>query len=281
MRQPHPRPPGGVLPANRNFLLFGVVNVGAVLADTDRMEQPFETQQYGVGETLQRQEVKPVGRGRKVKREKSLLREYAETIIIALLLAAVLRIFVVSAYRVSSGSMEDALIEGDYIFVNKLAYEFSPPKIGDVIVFENPFDAKRDYIKRIVAAEGQTVEIVDKVLYVDGQVAQIPTMSKHSDSKTLPGILSPRDNFEPLQVPTGQYFVMGDNRDDSQDSRFWGCVDKSYIKGKALFVYFSYEPDPDAPQWKAPYILEFFEILVNTVVTFPSRFRVERVGAGC
>jgi len=257
------------------------VNDPVVLADKDRMDQPFETQSYGVGETLQRQEVKPVGKGRKVKREKSLLREYAETIIIALLLAALLRIFVVSAYRVSSGSMEDALIEGDYIFVNKLAYEFSPPKIGDVIIFENPFDAERDYIKRIVAAEGQTVEIVDKVLYVDGQVAQIPAMSKHSDSKTLPGILSPRDNFEPLQVPAGQYFVMGDNRDDSQDSRFWGCVDKRYIKGKALFVYFSYEPDPDAPQWKAPYILEFFEILVNTVVNFPSRFRVERVGAGC
>jgi len=235
--------------------------------------------EFRVQEPYQQYSVKPPTRGKKAKTAKSVIREYVETIIIALLLAVLLRIFVVSAYRVSSGSMEDSLVEGDYIFVNKLAYQLSPPKIGDVIVFENPFDNNRDYIKRITAVGGQTVEIIDKTLYVDGVVAQIPAGSKHSDNKTMPSVLSNRDNFGPFMVPEGEYFVLGDNRDDSQDSRFWGCVDKNLIKGKAVFIYFSYEPDPDAPQWKAPYIVEFFEMLVHHTTHFASRFRVDRVGA--
>jgi signal peptidase I len=216
--------------------------------------------------------------GRQPKKEKSLLREYAETITIALLAAVLLRLFVVSAYHVSSGSMEDTLLAGDYIFVSKLAYEYSPPKIGDVIVFSNPYDPGNDYIKRIVAVGGQTVEVVDKVLVVDGQISPIPEGSKNIDSRIIPAELTPRDNFGPITVPKGQYFVMGDNRDDSQDSRFWGCLDKSNIKGKALFIYFSYVPDPKAPQWKPPFILEFFQILFHNIGTFSSRARLERIG---
>lgn len=244
------------------------------------MESPYGMQQeFGVQEQVQRRQVRQPVSGKKIKREKSLIREYAETIVIALLVAVLLRVFVVSAYRVSSGSMEDSLMEGDYIFVNKLAYKFSPPKIGDIIIFTNPYDASRDYIKRIVAAEGQTVEIIDKILYVDGQVAPIPTMSKHIDNRILQGVLSNRDNFDPMIVPEGQYFVLGDNRDDSQDSRFWGCVDKRHIKGKAVFVYFSYEPDPNAPEWKAPYVIEFFQIVFHNLTTFPVRLRLDRIGA--
>lgn len=214
----------------------------------------------------------------KIRQEKSVLRQYIETIVLALLTAVLLRMYVVSAYRVSSGSMEDTLLEGDYIFVNKLAYHSASPKAGDVIVFENPFDASRDYIKRVVAVEGQTVEIIDKVVYVDGKVALIPPSSKNSDPKIFPGVLSVRDNFGPLMVPAGQYFVMGDNRDNSQDSRYWGCVDKSYIKGKAAFIYFSYVPDPKAPEWKAPYIFEFFEIVFYNLYHFPDRLRLEQIG---
>jgi len=243
------------------------------------METPFGSQEYGVTETFQPQTtVVKADRGKKAKKEKSLIREYIETIVIALLVAVLLRVFVVSAYRVSSGSMEDGLLEGDYIFVNKLAYKMSPPKIGDVVVFENPFDPTRDYIKRIAAVEGQSVEIIDKVLYVDGLIADIPIGLKHVDFKILPEVLSVRDNFGPVMVPEGQYFVMGDNRDDSQDSRFWGCVDKKFMKGKAIFVYFSYEPDPEAPEWKAPYILEFFEIAFFNLVHFPTRLRIDRIG---
>jgi len=228
---------------------------------------------------LKRQEVLPPKKSKKKKRPKSVVREYAETILIALLAALLLRVFVISAYHVSSGSMEDTLIEGDYIFVNKLAYKFSPPKLGDVIVFENPVDPQKDYIKRIVAAGGQTVEVADKILLVDGQIAPIPAGSKHIDSRILAAEVSNRDNFGPFTVPDGQYFVMGDNRDDSQDSRFWGCVDKKYIKGRAIFVYFSYEPDPTSPKWEAPYILEAFQILFHNIGTFSTRTRFERIGA--
>jgi len=241
--------------------------------------QDYGTQEYGVQDPFQPKEVKKPERKEKIKREKSLVREYIETIVIALLVAVLLRIFVVSAYRVSSGSMEDSLMEGDYIFVNKLAYKMSPPKIGDVIVFDNPYDPGRDYIKRIAAVEGQTVEIIDKILYVDGLIADIPAGSKHSDFKILPEVLSARDNFGPRLVPENSYFVLGDNRDDSRDSRFWGSVNKKYIKGKAIFVYFSYEPDPNAPKWEAPYIIETFEVIFYNLFHFPGRLRLDRIGS--
>lgn len=226
-----------------------------------------------------RQQVIAPKSDQKIVSHKSIWRAYAETIAIALLVALVLRVFVVSAYHVSSGSMEDTLLVGDYIFVNKLAYEFSPPKLGDIVVFKNSYDPTKDYIKRLIAAEGQTVEIYDKVVYVDGYVAPIPENSKHTDEAILQGILSPRDNLGPITVPEGQYFVLGDHRDDSQDSRFWGCIDKSSIKGKALFIYFSYAPDPESPEWEAPYIMEFFQILGHNLVNFPNRTRIERIGS--
>lgn len=230
-------------------------------------------------EPIYRQQVMAPKSDIKIKPQKPIWRAYVETIAIALLAALILRVFVVSAYHVSSGSMEETLLEGDYIFVNKLAYEFSPPKLGDIVVFQNPYDPTMDYIKRLVAAEGQTVEIYDKILYVDGYVAPIPEDMIHSDEVILQGVLSPRDNFGPITVPEGQYFVLGDNRDDSQDSRFWGCVDRSLIKGKAVFVYFSYATDPESPEWEAPYVLEFFEILGYNLMTFPDRLRIERIGS--
>ena len=245
------------------------------------MNQQFDVQPgLDIAENIQRQDIRKPRSGKKEKTVKPVWREYTETIIIALLAAVILRVFVVSAYHVSSGSMEDTLMVGDYIFVNKLAYEFSPPKLGDVIVFDNPYDPGKDYIKRIIAAEGQTVEIYDKTVYVDGAVAPIPINSKYIDSEVLQGVLSNRDNFGPITVPTNQYFVLGDNRDDSQDSRFWGGVEKSNIKGKAIFVYFSYAPDAGSPTWESPYILEFFQILYYNLRTFPQRLRVERIGNG-
>ncbi|MFH1700897.1 MAG: signal peptidase I [Candidatus Zixiibacteriota bacterium] len=234
---------------------------------------------YETGEFLRRREVTPQRSGKKTRIEKPIWRQYVETIAIALLAALILRVFIVSAYRVSSGSMEETLTEGDFIFVNKLAYNWSPPQASDIIVFENPFEESKDFIKRIAAVEGQTVEIIDKVLYVDGQVAPIPPMSKHIDYRIFPSVLSNRDNFGPMMVPANQVFVLGDNRDDSQDSRFWGCLDKRYIKGKAVFVYFSYAPDPSSPEWKAPYIGETFEIIWHNLKTFPTRMRLDRLGS--
>jgi len=222
-------------------------------------------------------------KAREVRRHrppKPLWREYLETAMIALVAAVLLRVFVVSAYRVSSSSMEDSLFEGDYIFVNKLAYEFdTPPQTGDIIVFEYPNNPTKDYIKRIIAGPGQSVEVFDKIVYVDGEVAAIPPLSKHIDARILPGDLSFRDNFAGYTVPDGQYFVMGDNRDDSRDSRFWGSVPMENIKGKAIFVYWSWQPDEDAPRWEFPYVHSAVHWIGWGLVNIPSHVRWSRLGS--
>ena len=213
------------------------------------------------------------------KTRKPLWREYVETAVIALVAAVLLRVFVVSAYRVNSASMEDSLLTGDYIFVNKLAYDYgSNPQPGDIIVFRYPNNPEKNYIKRIVALPEQTVQVADKVLYIDGEVAPIPVHSKHVDKRIIPGDLSFRDNFGPYRVPPGQYFVVGDNRDDSRDSRFWGCVPRENILGKAVFVYWSWEPDPDAPGWGFPYIFQAVQWIGHFIVNFPSHVRWSRLG---
>ncbi|MEW6410846.1 MAG: signal peptidase I [Candidatus Zixiibacteriota bacterium] len=213
------------------------------------------------------------------KERKPLWREYLETAIIALVAALVLRIFVVSAYRVSSASMEDCLFEGDYIFVNKMAYDFgSDPKVGDIIVFKYPNNPEKEYIKRIVAMETQFVEVADKIVYVDEEVAPIPPHVKHIDKRIIPGDLSFRDNFGPYEVPIDGYFVMGDNRDDSRDSRFWGAVPRENIIGKAVFVYWSWTPDASAPGWEFPYIVDAIQWIGFGLFNFPSHIRWERLG---
>jgi signal peptidase I len=211
------------------------------------------------------------------KKQKPLWREYVEVILISLAAAIFLRLFVVSAYRVDSASMEDAMLEGDYIFVNKLAYKFGDPEIGDILIFKYPLNPTKDYIKRVIGLPGQTVEIVDKILYIDNQLAQIFPSAKSTDPKILAAQLSSRDNFGPIQVPADQYFVLGDNRDSSQDSRFWGFVPRDHIKGRALFVYWSWEPDPDMPGWSFPYITSLIQYAFYFLTSFPSQTRWERL----
>lgn len=211
------------------------------------------------------------------KHLKPLWREYAEVVAIALVSAILLRVFVVSAYRVSSSSMEDSLIEGDYIFVNKLAFKYREPKSGDIVVFEYPLNRERDYIKRVAALPGQTVEIIDKVLYVDGLVANIPPHSKNIDGNVLSADLSNRDNFGPVQIPLGHIFALGDNRDDSRDSRFWGLVPMDHLKGRAIFVYWSWEPDVNEMEWAFPYIHVAALRLGSAIIGFPTRTRWERL----
>jgi len=160
--------------------------------------------------------------------------------------------------------------------LNKLVPRFYEPQAGDVIVFEYPLNPSKDFIKRIIATEGQVVQIVNKKLYVDGEPAQGRLMGKHTDYQVFPAAYSNRDNFGPFEVPEGQYFVLGDNRDVSLDSREWGFLEKKYIKGKALLVYFSWAPDPAAPRWSDP--LSFFEILAYNVAHLPWRVRWDRIG---
>jgi signal peptidase I len=212
------------------------------------------------------------------KRARSARREYIEAIIVALIIAVILRTFVVQAYHIPTESMENTLLVGDYLLVDKFTFHFREPRPGDVLVFQYPLNPNKDYIKRCVAIEGQVVEMRDKILYIDGEEeTPIPTMT-YCDPKILPASLSNRDNFGPLRVPPGQVFVLGDNRDNSRDSRVWGFLDKELIKGRGLGIYWSWAPDPNAPKWESPYVFPLFSIVFYNLTHFPSRIRWDRLG---
>jgi signal peptidase I len=205
-------------------------------------------------------------RSRSRARTKSALREYVEAIVLAIVLTIVIRGLVVQAFRIPTSSMENTLQIGDFLFVNKMVYgseidvgiaghqlvyhrfpAIREPRAGDVIVFRYPDDPSRDFIKRCVAVGGQTVELRDKVLYVDGQAQEEPFVI-HKDPRVLPRETSPRDNFGPFVVPQGQLFMMGDNRDNSQDSRFWGGLPRTLVKGQAMILYWSWDADRRLPR---------------------------------
>lgn len=187
-------------------------------------------------------------------RSKSIIRDYAEAIIIALLLALVIRTFVVQAFKIPSGSMKSTLLVGDHILVNKFVYgiklpywniellPISQPKRQDIVVFRYPVDPSKDFIKRVVGLPGDTIRIQDKKVFVNEQPLSEPYVV-HSDSRVLPLSTSPRDNMIPVKVPANSLFVMGDNRDESYDSRFWKFVDMSELRGKAFIIYWSWNND--------------------------------------
>ena len=158
---------------------------------------------------------------KKRKKKKSKLREWVETIVSALIIALILRTFVVQAYRIPTGSMEDTLLIGDFLLGEKITYRFRDPRPGEVVIFKYPLNPRKDYVKRCVAVGGQTVFVRDKVLFVDGVPFPDPPGVKYIDPEILPSSVSNRDNFGPYTVPAGYFFMMGDNRDNSADSRFW------------------------------------------------------------
>jgi len=211
----------------------------------------------------------------------ALWKAYIEACAIAFFLALFIRAFVMQAYRIPTTSMEDTLLAGDFVMVNKLAYVGSAsPKVGDVIVFEYPLNPNRDFVKRVIALGGQEVAVRNKQLYIDGKAVPLPENGKHTDRKVLSSTFSNRDNFGPTVVPQGGYFVMGDNRDNSEDSRFWGAVPDGNVKGKVMFVYWSWAPDPTAPDWEFPYVHSVFQILFHNVVHLGDRLRLGRVFTG-
>ena len=212
------------------------------------------------------------------RKEKPSIKGYIEVIVLAILIAFILRTFVVQAYKIPSSSMEDSLLGGDFILVNKLNYHYKEPRSGEIIVFKYPLNPSKDMVKRVVATEGQTVEIINKIVYVDGKMVPDPIPAKHIDPRILPVDYSTRDNFGPAQVPAGHLFVLGDNRDDSQDSRDWGFLDMSYIKGKAIIVYWSWAIDPHAPKFESPYIIPLFEIIFYNLGHLTERLRLGRIG---
>ncbi len=170
---------------------------------------------------------------------KEVFLDYAKSILIALIIALFVRTFIVQAFRIPSGSMIPTLLVGDHILVNKFIYHFKDPQHGDVVVFRFPLDKKKDYIKRIIGVPGDKIEIRDKVVYRNGKALKEPYVI-HEDKRILPAAFQPRDNFGPVVVPPNSYFMMGDNRDSSYDSRFWGFVKRKALIGKAFIIYFSW-----------------------------------------
>ena len=193
--------------------------------------------------------------------KKSTIREYFESIVIAVILALFVRTFVVQAFKIPTGSMEENLLIGDHLLVNKFVLgpsiaaaerallPLGTIRRGDVIVFKYPEDPDRDFIKRVVGLPGETLELRAKKVYIDGMPLDEPYahyLEPLRTSRDLQEVTSfdVRDQYGPVTVPTDQYFVMGDNRDNSQDSRYWGFLPRGFVKGKALVIYWSYDADP-------------------------------------
>lgn len=188
----------------------------------------------------------------------SKLWEYTKAIVTALILALIIRTFIVQAFKIPSGSMLPTLLIGDHILVNKFIYgtkipftdkrilQITKPKRGDIIVFKYPEDPSRDFIKRVIAVEGDIVGGMNKKVVVNRQILDEPYV-QHTDNSAV-GSISQRDNFGPFIVPKNKYFVMGDNRDQSYDSRFWGYVDIKDIKGKAFIIYWSWDSKKKLPR---------------------------------
>lgn len=180
--------------------------------------------------------------------------DWVKTIDIAVILALLIMTFIVQAFKIPSGSMRNTFLEGDHLFVGKFIYgvkipfinkvilPISKPKRRDIVVFRFPLDKSKDYIKRCIGLPGDLIEMKKKKLYVNGELQDEPYViykdnMVYPDDPSIPEQYRKRDNFGPLTVSTGCYFMMGDNRDRSYDSRFWGELEEKYIKGKALFIY--------------------------------------------
>jgi signal peptidase I len=190
--------------------------------------------------------------------KKSTLREYFESIVIAVILALFIRTFIVQAFKIPTGSMEENLLIGDHLLVNKFVFAPTATRLerallpvrsiarADIVVFKYPEEPERDFIKRVIGLPGETVEVRQKKVYINGKPLDEPyahflePAATPSEFREVTSF-DVRERYGPVTVPADQYFVMGDNRDNSQDSRYWGFLPRDYIKGKALIIYWSYE----------------------------------------
>ena len=189
------------------------------------------------------------------ERKKSVAREYVESLLIAVVFALFARTFVFQAFKIPTGSMEENLLIGDHLIVNKMVFAPAatgverallpsrPIARGDVVVFKFPKDPERDFIKRVIGLPGERLELRRKAIYINGEALDEPYVQylQPPPPAGSPPTDDLRETYGPVTVPPGQYFVMGDNRDNSEDSRYWGFLPESYVKGQALFIYFSFE----------------------------------------
>jgi signal peptidase I len=184
--------------------------------------------------------------------KKKFIKEYIEPIVIAVLIALFIRAFIVQAFKIPSSSMEPTLLVGDHLLVNKFIYgiripytdikffQYKKPKRGDIIVFIYPKDRKKDFIKRVMGTDGEKVAILHNKIYINDKLIDDPWGHFTMPRSTI-------EDYGPVKVPEGSLFVMGDNRDNSQDSRFWGFVKINEVKGKAFILYFSWDSNAENP----------------------------------
>ncbi|HEY7216119.1 MAG TPA: signal peptidase I, partial [Thermoanaerobaculia bacterium] len=215
--------------------------------------------------------------------ERSIGREYLEALIIAAVFLLFTNTFVIQTFYIPSQSMEDTLLVGDHLFVNRFIYgptptalerkllPFRPVRRGDIVVFRSPENPRLDLVKRCVAVGGDSVRMVDQQLYVNAKKVNDAGYALH---KGAPVFDVRQYNFGPVVVPTGHYFCMGDNRDNSYDSRFWGPLPAHLVKGRALFIYWSYGGRTSSGQWEG--VVAKVRDLAETVLGFFSKTRWER-----
>jgi len=191
-------------------------------------------------------------------KKKSTFREYTEAILIALVLAFLIRSFIVQAFKIPSGSMIPTLLVGDHILVNKFlfgpqipftqhrVFPFRKPQRGQVVVFLEPTDRKKDFIKRVIGLPGETIEIINRKVHINGEPLQEGEYVYYESSRYVRGL----DNFAPVKIPENAYFMMGDNRENSSDSRVWGPVPFELVKGKAFMIYWSWNGLESSVRWR-------------------------------
>ena len=191
-------------------------------------------------------------------KKKSTFREYTEAILIALVLAFIIRSFIVQAFKIPSGSMIPTLLVGDHILVNKFIFgpqvpftkirlfSLQKPKRGEVVVFLEPTERKKDFIKRVIGLPGETIQVINRKVHINGKPLNDEDFAYYANSRFVRGL----DNFGPLKVPEDSYFMMGDNRENSSDSRVWGPVPFELMKGKAFMIYWSWNGPDRNVRWE-------------------------------
>lgn len=226
--------------------------------------------------------------------DRSVAREYLEALIIAAIFLQFANTFVVQTYYIPSGSMENTLLIGDHLFVNRFIYgpapsawelrllPLRPVRRGDIVVFRSKADPRIDVVKRCIGVPGDVIQVVDKKLYINGKavvdsayaIHHPPPFTPELVPRYYPGELAPRDNFGPFKVPAGSYFCMGDNRDNSLDSRWWGELPANYLLGRAFAIYWSYGGQTSDGSW--PGLASKIADLGRTAMGFFSNTRWNR-----
>jgi signal peptidase I len=221
--------------------------------------------------------------------KKSTIREYFESIIIAVILALFVRTWAVQAFKIPTGSMENNLLIGDHLLVNKMVFGPTASALErtllpvrdirrrDIVVFKYPDEPERDFIKRVIGLPGDTLELRNKRVYINGQPLDESYVHFLESASNVAEVTSfdVRERYGPVKVPEGQYFVMGDNRDNSQDSRYWGFLPRHYIKGKALMIYWSYDTGPE--EYVGNGVAATIKRVFSVVTHFFTRTRWERI----